>query len=181
MIAPCQVAALCAGFCVSLVAGASPVRAQEAVPRSVWVNDGDDLGRLDFSSPTSAAFTYIGKLGVGATGPGGSTWSDVGGATANTMLDINWDAGRTALYGISAGRPASEFADSHPWTSRRRHRGTHPGDGHGGHVGVVRVPRGGVAAGAGGVCVVGRGGGDRGPSTPRRTSVRLAHGGRRLP
>jgi hypothetical protein len=82
---------------------------------SIWVHDGDDLARIDFSSPTTASFTYIGKLGTGATGPNATIWSDTFGASQNVMIDIAWNASGTTLFGLSAAQSGTNNADSYLW------------------------------------------------------------------
>ena len=82
----------------------------------IWIHDGDDLARLEFSSPTSATFHYIGKFGVGATGPAGTVWNDLAGPTLNSMLDINWNSDSTKMYGISSAQGGTNSSDAYLWT-----------------------------------------------------------------
>lgn len=101
-------------LCAVLVLTCLPAPAGAAV--TIWVHDGDDLGRIDLSSPTSGTFSYVGKFGTGATGPSGTTWGDAFGSTANVMTDIAWDAAGSTLYGISMAQGATNSANSYLWT-----------------------------------------------------------------
>lgn len=82
---------------------------------TLWVHDGDDLGRIDMTSPTSGTFTYVGKFGTGATGPAGTTWGDTFGATRNAMTDIAFNGDGTVLYGLSCAQGATNNANSYLW------------------------------------------------------------------
>lgn len=82
---------------------------------SIWVHDGDDLARIDFSSPTTASFTYVGKFGTGPTGPNATFWSDTIGASQNVMIDIAWNATGTTLYGLTAAQSGTNNANSYLW------------------------------------------------------------------
>lgn len=70
---------------------------------SIWINDGDSVGRVDLSSPTSGTFTMLPQLNIP-----GTNFSDGFSRHVNTLTDIAWSSDYSTMYAVSTrGRSGS--------------------------------------------------------------------------
>ncbi len=66
---------------------------------SIWVNDGNQIGRFDFTSPTAATFTALPVLQFG----------DFSKAGINIMTDIAWAPDYSAMYAVTRHDMGDDF------------------------------------------------------------------------
>lgn len=86
--------ALLAGSTLSALSQISPAKGYYG---SAWVNGTNNIGRLDFTSPTTARFTKTSTLTVG-----GVRWNSYGfNKRGYVVTDIAWDQDYSAMYGIA--------------------------------------------------------------------------------